>query len=59
MEQATDVIRILTGACSREADEHDYSIQTEIDLGEEGKIPALECSRCHLRSALYCFDEID
>ncbi len=58
MKQATDVVRILTGACTYEVDEHDYSIQTEIGLGE-GKIPAVECARCHLRSALYCFDEID
>lgn len=64
MQMAADVVRILTGACTFSgaavASEHDYSIKTVIgaETDEDPPIPALECSRCRQKTALYCFDEI-
>ncbi len=56
---AYDVLKILTGYCSSENPEHDFSIDSAI-VPEDGEvIPAYECSRCHEKWARSEFEEDD
>jgi hypothetical protein len=50
---AWDSVRLLTGFCSFDNPEHDYTRKTTI--GPDRK-PAIGCSRCDTVTALSCFD---